>query len=85
MKASEEIAVDAFIKKCIRNGNDNRYEIVEMAKKVEGNNAAKVKKFLQNGKSISYEEHIGRETCINCGSDMMFDEMQSEYYCPICD
>ena len=85
MKASEEIALDIFISDCIRKGVDNQYEIVQMAKQQRDLNEDIVKDFILNGKSISYEEYIDWETCIDCGENMMFDESQREYYCPFCD
>ena len=85
MKASEEISIDFFIKQCINKGIDNQYKIVQMAKSEKGTNAEMVRNFISDGKSNPYEHHIDRETCVDCGSNMMFDENQKEYYCPLCD
>jgi len=85
MKASEEIAIDSFIKYCINKGIDNQYEIVQMAKQQRSLDENIVKDFLLDGKSNPYEAHVDWETCIDCGENMMFDESQREYYCPICD
>ena len=85
MKASEEIAIDSFIKYCMNKGVDNQFEIVQMAKHQKSLDEDVVKDFLLDGKSIPYEEYIDWETCIDCGENMMFDESQREYYCPICD
>ena len=85
MKASEEIAIDSFIKYCMNKGVDNQFEIVQMAKQQKSLDGDVVKDFLLDGKSIPYEEYIDWEICIDCGENMMFDESQREYYCPFCD
>lgn len=85
MKASEEIAVDFFIKKCIDRGIENQHEIVEFAREEDAHRAEIVKHFLRSGQSNPYESHIDWESCIDCGGDLLFDEAEDEYYCPICE
>ena len=86
MKASEEISIDFFIKECIeRRGIDNQYDIVEEARKTEGRDANRVKDFLLSGKSNPYEHHVEWEECIECEGNLMFDDSEREYYCPVCE
>lgn len=85
MKASEEIAIDFFIKQCIKRGIDNQHDIVEEARESETRDANVVKKFLLDGKSLPYEEHIEWESCIECGGKLMFDDSNREYFCPLCE
>lgn len=85
MKASEEIAIDFFIKKCIQQGIDNQHEIVEMARKKDDRKAKKVRNFLLDGQSNPYEAHVEWESCMECGSKFMFDEKEDEFYCPRCE
>jgi hypothetical protein len=85
MKASEEISIDFFIKKCIESGIDNQHEIVEAAKKEDEREAKRVKRFLLDGKSNPYEDHVEWEDCMECGAKLMFDDKQQEYFCPMCE
>lgn len=85
MKASEEIAIDYFIKRCIQQGIDNHHEIVEAAREEDRREAKRVREFLLNGQSNPYEHHIEWESCIDCGGNLMFDENEEDYYCPICE
>jgi len=85
MKASEEISIDFFIKECIKRGIDNQHDIVEEAREDETRDANVVKKFLLDGKSNPYEEHIEWESCIECGGKLMFDDANREYFCPLCE
>jgi len=85
MKASEEISIDFFIRDCIKRGIDNQHDIVEEARGNETRNANVVKKFLLDGKSNPYEEHIEWKSCIECGGKLMFDDTNREYFCPLCE
>lgn len=84
MKASEEIAADMFIRDCIRRGITNHRHIVEEARQAKGTGSQKVEELLQKGKSKSYDD-IKAEECPTCESPLMYDDSQSEFYCPICD
>lgn len=85
MKASEEIAADMFIKDCMREGIDSHYEIVEQARKIDGVDVSKIKELLDSGESRPFENSTPDNTCKGCGSQMMFDESEGEFYCPRCD
>lgn len=85
MKASETIAIDFFIEKCLDRGIDNQYEIVEAARKEDPQKAQQVRQFLIEGRSNPYENRIDWEDCIDCGTDLLFDENAEENYCPVCE
>lgn len=85
MKASEEIAADMFIKDCMRNGIDSRHEIVRKAKQIDGVDSQKIGELLDSGKSQPYESSMPNNKCSECSSQMMFDEVKDEFYCPACE
>lgn len=84
MKTSKVIAADHFIRGCLERGITNHRDIIEEAREGKGAGSSTVEKLLKNGESIPYGD-IETECCFSCGLDLMFDETNNEYYCPICE
>jgi len=86
MKASEEISAELFIKNCVRHqGMHHHREIVNLAEQERSSKfASHVDELIRSGKSNVYSGKVQPQKCSEHNADLMYDESQSEYYCPIC-
>lgn len=86
MKASEEISADLFIKNCIQNqGMHHHREIVNLAEQEKSSRfATHVDELIRKGNSKAYSGKVQPQKCSEHDVDLMYDESQSEYYCPLC-
>jgi len=78
-----ETWAEIFIETCLHEGVDTEIGIIEQAEKRTELYESKVVELLRS-KETEFGSEIQFSTC-SCGSDLMYDNFNEEFYCPICD